>query len=272
MKKRKVLWLITMAALGLMLLTIVSSRSRNMTQVVFGEVEGAFVNSDLASLSDPNAVETPEPTVDIWPKIDLDSDSRFYSVIREGYPLSSAYDAKVGYMEDYYVSFYEEAIPYLEALIAAAKDAGFNVVINSAYRSYSYQNRIYNGYTWSIAESMGIKDYNDPDYQIAAEEAKKVCMAPGYSEHQLGTAVDLMDRYYSPLVYENMNQKFFAWLDAHCAEYGFIKRYPTKKLLITGWDEPWHYRFVGVEAATFIMENDLCLEEFYAHYNPDFEY
>ena len=77
---------------------------------------------------------------------------------------------------------------------------------------------------------------------------------------------------YLRLVYEDMNQKFYAWLDEHCAEYGFIKRYPTRKLLLTGWDEPWHYRYVGVEAATFIMENNLCFEEFYAHYVPDFEY
>ena len=56
------------------------------------------------------------------------------------------------------------------------------------------------------------------------------------------------------------------------AQYGFIKRYPTRKLLLTGWDEPWHYRYVGVEAATFIMQNNLCYEEFYSHYVPDFEY
>ena len=74
------------------------------------------------------------------------------------------------------------------------------------------------------------------------------------------------------MVYENMNQEFFKYLDSICAKYGFIKRYPTRKLLLTGWDEPWHYRYVGVEAATFIMEQGLCYEEFYAHYVPDFEY
>ena len=97
-------------------------------------------------------------------------------------------------------------------------------------------------------------------------------MFPGTSEHQLGLAVDLMDKNYSRLVYENMDQEMFAWLDAHCAEYGFIKRYPTRKLLLTGWDEPWHYRYVGVEAATFIMEHGICYEEFYAHYDPSFTY
>ena len=45
-----------------------------------------------------------------------------------------------------------------------------------------------------------------------------------------------------------------------------------RKLLLTGWDEPWHYRYVGVEAATFIMEQGICYEEFYKHYVPDFQY
>ena len=115
-------------------------------------------------------------------------------------------------------------------------------------------------------------DYTTQEYQDAVEKARKITMFPGTSEHQLGLAVDLFDKPYSRLVYSEMNQDFYAWLDAHCAEYGFIKRYPTKKLLLTGWDEPWHYRHVGVEAATFIMENDLCYEEFYAHYVPNFKY
>ena len=119
----------------------------------------------------------------------------------------------------------------------------------------------------------GKEAYLDPRYQEAADKAKKEVAFPGTSEHQLGLAVDLMDKNYSyKPKYEDMNQEMFAWLDAHCAEYGFIKRYPTRKLLLTGWDEPWHYRYVGVEAATFIMEHGICYEEFYAHYHPGFEY
>ena len=107
---------------------------------------------------------------------------------------------------------------------------------------------------------------------MAVEEAKKYTMEPGSSEHQLGLAVDLYDKQYVAQNYDHMNQKFYEYLDSICAHYGFIKRYPTRKLLLTGWDEPWHYRYVGEEAATFIMNNKLCYEEFYAHYVPDFEY
>ena len=164
------------------------------------------------------------------------------------------------------------ALPYLEALMDAAKEAGFTIYVAGAYRTYGHQNYLFNSKASQIAAGMGIDDYMDPDYQLAVEEARTITAFPGSSEHQLGLAVDLMDRQYSSWVYENMNQEFYAWLDEHCAEYGFIKRYPTKKLLLTGWDEPWHYRFVGKEAATFIMEHDLCYEEFYAHYHPEFTY
>ena len=118
--------------------------------------------------------------------------------------------------------------------------------------------------TSSIAwDEYGITDYLDPSYQKAAEKAKKIVMYPGSSEHQLGLAVDIWDRQRNQTVpYENMNQEFYAWLDEHCAEYGFIKRYPTRKLLLTGWDEPWHYRYVGREYAEEIHRMCLTLEEY----------
>ena len=153
----------------------------------------------------------------------------------------------------------------LEGLLAACRGAGFEPVITAAYRSASEQRELFNTLADSYMEEGA-------DAESARELAQKKIPLPGHSEHQLGLAVDLMDKNYSRLVYENMDQEMFAWLDAHCAEYGFIKRYPTRKLLLTGWDEPWHYRYVGVEAATFIMEHGICYEEFYAHYHPGFKY
>jgi len=63
------------------------------------------------------------------------------------------------------------------------------------------------------------------------------------------------------------NTALFQWMSAHCHEYGFIVRYPEDKQDITGIIyEPWHFRYVGIEAATYIMENGLCFEEFLALY------
>ena len=165
-----------------------------------------------------------------------------------------------------------EYMPELDAFLDAIEEAGFEYFIAGAYRTYSYQAHMFNSKASQIAVGMGVTDYLDPRYQEAAEQAKSITAPPGASEHQLGLAIDILDRNRSRIVYDDMNQELYAWLDAHCAEYGFIKRYPTRKLLLTGWDEPWHYRYVGKEVATFVMEQGLCYEEFYAHYFPDFEY
>ena len=271
MKQRRVLWLLCMAGLCLVLYTIVISRVQSRTDLVVSWSDTAFVPSDSASFLDPNAVDTPEPTEDIWPQIDITLTQ--YSMVNEDNLLSPRYEPDVDIISTTsYMMFSTAAMPYLDAMIEDMQEHGFNVYVAGAYRSYSYQEKIFNGKASQIALGMGVTDYLDPRYQEAVAEAKTITAFPGGSEHQLGLAVDLMDRAYTKLIYENMNQDFFEYLDSICAKYGFIKRYPTRKLLLTGWDEPWHYRYVGVEAATFIMENGLCYEEFYAHYVPDFKY
>lgn len=275
--RKKTLWIITMAFLCLVLYTIVISRMNRQTNVIFGGVDGAYVSSDSVTFTDPNASEeTPVPTENIWPDIDITLD--IYSIVNNDNLLSSAYEpevTKIGITR--YMLFRTDHVAELDAMLDAMIEAGFTPYVAGAYRTYSYQSQMFNTKASQIAYEMAggkTVDYDDPSgiYQEAVEEAKKITMMPGASEHQLGLAVDLLDRERSRYVYEDMDQDFFAWLDEHCWEYGFIKRYPTRKLLLTGWDEPWHYRYVGKEAAKFIMEQGICLEEFYAHYVPDFTY
>jgi D-alanyl-D-alanine carboxypeptidase len=82
---------------------------------------------------------------------------------------------------------------------------------------------------------------------------------PGTSEHQTGLGVDIIG-----------SRKMYDWLEENSWKYGFILRYPDDKIDITGIIyEPWHFRYVGVEAATYIMENNLTLEEYLSdHYTP----
>lgn len=277
--KKKVAWILCMIGLCLGLYTIIVSRMESSTNVIFGGAEGAYVKSDSVTFVDMNATATPEPTVDIWPKLTQSDfeNNHYLSLVNNDNLISSAFEpttiARISSTK--YMMFDAEYLPYLDAFIEAINEAGFDVYVAGAYRSFSYQNHLFNSKASQIAYEMaGGKqiDYTDPLYQEAVEEAKKITALPGSSEHQLGLAVDLMDKNYKRLVYSEMNQEFYEWLDEHCAEYGFIKRYPTRKLLLTGWDEPWHYRYVGKEAATFIMEQGICYEEFYAHYFPDFEY
>ena len=273
--KKKTMWIITMLGLCLVLYTIVVSRMESSTNVIFGGAEDAFVRTDSMNFTDLSATETPEPTVDIWPKLTTDDFEKNHCLwmVRENSLLSSAYKPDIAKISrTRYMMYSTEYMDELDAFLDAIEDAGFEYFIGAAFREYSFQTHLFNSKASQIAYEMGLSaDYLDPKYQEAVEKAKTIVMYPGSSEHQLGVAIDIFDQNRSRLVYSEMNQELFAWLDEHCAEYGFIKRYPTRKLLLTGWDEPWHYRYVGKEVATFIMENGLCYEEFYGHYVPDFE-
>ena len=95
------------------------------------------------------------------------------------------------------------------------------------------------------------------------DEAAKVVAYPGTSEHQLGLALDIVDVSYQQLDTEQENTPVQQWLMKNSWKYGFVLRYPTDKSDITGIIyEPWHYRYVGKEAAAEIYENKLCLEEY----------
>ena len=269
--KNRVAWLLCMAALSLVLAGIVLSRLEAKTDIIFGGVDGAIVSTDTYVYEDPDANQNEgEEEDDGWPDIDITQGQ--YRMVNDNteFLLPSSFEPTCGVIDGTkYMMFDADYLPYLNAMIHAAEDAGHTVYIAAAYRTYSYQTQMFNAKASQLAGDI---DYMDPRYQQYAENAKTIVMYPGSSEHQLGLAVDIMDRQRKSLIYENMDQELFAWLDAHCAEYGFIKRYPTRKLLLTGWDEPWHYRYVGVEAATYIMEHGICYEEFYKHYMPDFKY
>ena len=82
---------------------------------------------------------------------------------------------------------------------------------------------------------------------------------PGTSEHQLGLAVDINAKSRDL----DESAELYRWLDENAYKYGFIKRYPEDKCIITGIEgEPWHYRYVGEEAADYIENSDICLEEY----------
>ena len=128
-----------------------------------------------------------------------------------------------------------------------AKDAlkeGFNIIAVSTYRSYDYQEKLYNNYI----KEKGV-------YYADLASAK-----PGHSEHQTGLAVDVANE---TLDYDNFeNTKEFKWMINNSYKYGFILRYPKAKFHITGFKyEPWHYRYVGTYIATYIHKNNLTLEE-----------
>ena len=128
----------------------------------------------------------------------------------------------------------------------AAQADGITLRSVSAYRSYQTQRYLYNSYSSQYGR------HNADTYSARA----------GSSEHQTGLALDInvATRYAN---FEDTAD--YAWLQAHCADYGFILRYPEEKQSITGYRfEPWHYRYVGVETARVCVEEGLTYEEYIA--------
>ena len=142
-----------------------------------------------------------------------------------------------------------EAAEALEDMFAAAKEAGYELWVKTAYRSYKNQ---YDTYTW-VLKYCGV------------QEAVYYHAVPGKSEHQTGLAVDIVceaSNYENDLGFEKTKE--YTWLKENCYKYGFILRYMDGMEHITGYNyEPWHYRYVGVELATYLTEHKMTLEEYY---------
>ena len=140
----------------------------------------------------------------------------------------------------------KEAAEALMKMIDAAKLDNIILYNMSAFRSYDYQVNLYNRY---------IK-------RDGKEAADKYSARPGYSEHQSGLCTDLNE---ISDAFEGTDEAI--WLQNNAYKYGFILRFPKGKENITGYKyEPWHYRYVGIDAAKIIYEDDITLEEYYAYY------
>ncbi len=140
----------------------------------------------------------------------------------------------------------KEAKIAFERLSEEASLRNLIIIATSTYRSYEYQENLYQYYI-----------------DTKGEKYADLCSArPGHSEHQTGLAVDVMGSNYDYDLFEQ--SKEFKWMTENAHKYGFIMRYPKGKEMITGFKyEPWHYRYVGIKVATYIYQNNLTLEEYY---------
>lgn len=141
--------------------------------------------------------------------------------------------------------------PQLQQMFDDARAQGVYPIVASGYRTAEDQRRIM---------EENIQEYLDQGYtqKQAEEEAQNWVAEPGTSEHQLGFAVDINADGVNSYGYE-----VYDWLAEHAWEYGFIRRFPEDKTELTGVsNEPWHYRYVGVDAAKAITDQGLCLEEY----------
>ena len=137
-----------------------------------------------------------------------------------------------------------EAKEAYDKMCIDANNNGFDISVNSSYRSYESQEEIYQYYLKIYGQSY-------VDNYVAV---------PGFSEHQTGLALDIKSNKVS--IFKNSNE--YKWMLENSYKYGFILRYPEGKSDITGYtNEAWHYRYVGVEAAKYIYENNITYDEYY---------
>ena len=178
-------------------------------------------------------------------------------LVNDWNPLPAGYDSDVSFTTVTGGKQMDSRITdIVEQMLRDAKT--YDLAVVSAYRPESEQNTLY----W-----RKVKQYTDQGYGDL--EAQKVggtiVKRPGFSEHNCGLAMDVGGSGDYTLEQTFANTAAYTWLMEHCADYGFILRFPEGKEDITGVIyEPWHYRYVGVEAARYIMDNDLCLEEYLA--------
>lgn len=137
---------------------------------------------------------------------------------------------------------------YLE-MWNAANEEGLYLIMTSSYRSYQYQEDLYNSYKQQKGEKW----------------ADSVAARAGFSEHQTGYALDIVT--YNSTMDDFEESDEFKWLSKNAHKFGFILRYPKGKEDITGYDyESWHYRYVGEDVAKYIYENKITFDEYYAYF------
>lgn len=173
-----------------------------------------------------------------------------YHYLPEDYVYGELVTMDVNYTNTVGSKLSSVAYEAFKKLVDAAEEEGYHIRNNYAHRTYEYQEGVYNNYKNTYSESY----------------ADSISARPGYSEHQTGLTLDV------GVAYGKGSGKFedsqeFAWMKENCYKYGFILRYPEGKENITGYSyEPWHYRYVGLEAAKYIYENDITFEEYYTYF------
>jgi D-alanyl-D-alanine carboxypeptidase len=146
-----------------------------------------------------------------------------------------------------------------EALVLELRAYGYeDIAITSGYRSYEYQQILFNTY-------LGNEMQKHPDWTLEQCRAEVLTYSalPGESEHQTGLCLDLISTRHVSLDESFAENPAYTWLVDNAHYFGFILRYPKGKEETTGYSyEPWHYRFVGVQAATAMHKSGETLEEY----------
>lgn len=215
--------------------------------------------------TEAETIAAPEPTTAKAPPVSLpqSTDSTPVTVLPDGdnweltlvnlqYRLPEEYKPTLkAAVEGSSVQLDERVAPFYAEMYAAAKADGCTLTPYSGYRTYARQQENFDRKV-AYYVSQGLSEAE------ATAQTQTRILPAGASEHNMGFSMDIVSA-----SADFISTKEFSWLTAHAYEYGFILRYPENKTEITGvMYEPWHWRFVGKEAATAMQKSGQCLEEY----------
>jgi len=247
--KKTLLMLLVIFLVALLTFVIQNRNDQENDVMIDGGGNIAVEDDALTTLSplDDSYSSAPEdlPDVDItsWEYV-LANKTNTYSTLPQVKEIGST---------DRYFDY--RAVDALTEMISACREAGNTLNVNLAYVPYDTQATLFNN---KVEELAG----DSEDSTAFEDAAAKTVPRAGQSDHQTALGVDFTDTYYYPFTEETLNTDALNWLREHCAEYGFIQRYPSGKEGITGYLQPCHFRYVGTTAAEYITSHDLSLEEF----------
>lgn len=154
----------------------------------------------------------------------------------------------------------ERILEDLWDMLQDAKKDGINLQVCSPYRTPEHQVELFE-------KKMTRYMNRGMSYMEAYQLSSQIVTVPGNSEHEVGLALDIVRDIDSDLLQSFADTEAGKWLAENSCNYGFILRYPKGKEYVTGIEfEPWHFRYVGVDAATLITEEGITLEEFWEEY------
>ena len=232
--------LLMLLAAALYLVLLMPQNARDEQGRMQQPAETAVEETAEVEISEQQKKETDLPDIDI--------DSWEYVLVNAEHSIGE-YAPELGEFEGQKLD--QRILEPMQSFVAGARAESLSVFLSSGYRGYEEQQYLFN---------RKVEQYGE-------EQAATIVSRPGTSEHQTGLACDITDEYYELKNESLENTALYQWMSRHCQEYGFIVRYPKDKEEITGIIyEPWHFRYVGVEAATYMVEHNLCLEEFVALY------
>ena len=173
------------------------------------------------------------------------------------YPVPEDYEVELEAIPGTEQSVDKRIYEPLMAMIGDMKAQGLSPIVCSGYRTLDKQEKLFNRKVLSFVKAGHTKEES---YNLA----RQTISIPGSGEHCLGLAVDFYTRRYHKLERAFEDTPESKWLVEHAQDYGFVMRYGENKTdIIRSQYEPWHYRYVGVEAANYMKDNELSLEEFY---------